>query len=42
LKDIIEKNLAGGYTQVRGLRYDLYQVFQQLSATGNIESGEST
>jgi serine/threonine protein kinase len=39
LKDIIEKNLAGGYTQVRGLRYDLYQVFQQLSASGYTETG---
>jgi serine/threonine protein kinase len=41
LKDIIEKNLAGGYTQVRGLRYDLYQVFQQLSASASTEIGQS-
>ena len=39
LKEIIENNLAGGYTQVRALRYDLYQVFQQLSAPGTIGTG---
>ena len=34
LKEIIEKNLAGGYTQVRDLRYDLFQVFQQMTSPG--------
>jgi serine/threonine protein kinase len=33
LKEILEKILAGGYTQVRSLRYDLFQVYQQLSST---------
>jgi serine/threonine protein kinase len=33
LKEILEKILAGGYTQVRSLRYDLFQVYQQLSIT---------
>ena len=39
LKDIIEKDLAGGYTQVRGLRYDLSQVFQQMSSDGPAQTG---